>query len=241
MSLFLLLLLSALVFLLAALAQSVTGFGSALVAVPILGLATGAADAVVAATVVSLVLTAGAWWRERHHVDRRLTRTLLLAGVAGLPLGLLVLTVVDEHVLGLLAAGVVVVAVPILALTPRTRPRAGAAGVLSGVLLAGSGMNGPPLVLALRYLEPRAFRATLQAVFCGQDAVAVLAFAALGLLTRDVAVVSAAGLVGLPAGWAVGDAAFRRLSPERLRHVVVVMLLVSALASGAANLAAVPR
>jgi uncharacterized protein len=230
-----LLLLSVSVFLLAAVAQSVTGFGSALVAVPLLGVATSATEAVVAATVVGLVLTAGAWRRERHHVDVPLTRALLVAGLAGLPLGLLVLTVVDERILGLLASAVVLVAVPVLALAPRARPRPGAAGVLSGVLLAGSGMNGPPLVLALRHLEPRAFRATLQAVFCGQDAVAVLAFTALGLVTRDVALMSAAGVVGLPAGWAVGDAVFRRLSPSRLRAAVTVMLLVSALASGAAH------
>lgn len=229
-----------LAFLLAALAQSVTGFGSALVAVPLLGLATGPTVAVVAATVVSLVLTGGAWRRERRHVEPVLARTLLLTGLAGLPLGLLAVSLLEERVLGLLVATVVLVAVPVLVLAPGLRPRPAPAGVLSGALLTGTGMNGPPLVLALQHLEPRRFRATLQAVFCGQDAVAVLAFAVLGLVTRDVLVVSAAGLVGLPLGWAVGDAVFRRLSPERLRGLVVATLLATALVSGATHLGVLP-
>lgn len=231
-----LILVSLAVFLLAALTQAVTGFGSALVAVPLLGVVTGPVDSVVAATVVSLVLTAGGWRRERQHVDVTLARTLFFAGLAGLPAGLLLLTVLDRAALGVAAAAVVVVAVPLLVLAPDLRPGPRAAGVVSGVLLAGSGMNGPPLVLALRHLEPRAFRSTLQAVFCGQDAIAVLAFAALGLMTADVVVVSAAGLTVLAPGWAVGDKLFHAMRPRRLRRLVLLMLLASAVTSGAVHL-----
>jgi len=227
---------SAAVFLLAALAQSVTGFGSALVAVPLLGTLTSPSVAVVSATTVSLVLTAGAAVRERTYIDRPLSRTLLVSGLAGVPVGLVALHVLDEAVLGTAVAGMVLVSVPVLVLAPRLRPLPAPAGVVSGALLTSTGMNGPPLVLALQHLEPRTYRATLQAVFAGQDAVAVLGFLVLGVLTPEVAMISAAGLLGLPLGWAVGDVAFRRVSRERLRFVVVVMLLVSALASGAAHL-----
>lgn len=240
MSTSLLLLVAASAFLLAALAQAVTGFGSALVAVPLLGLATSPVVAVVAATVVSLVLTAGAAHRERRHVDAALARTLVVGGLVGLPLGLLALTVLAEATLGLLVAAVVLVAVPVVALAPGLRPRPVPAGVVSGALLAGTGMNGPPLVLALQHLEPRRFRATLQAVFCGQDFVAVLAFAALGLFTPEVAVVSTAGVLALPLGWALGDALFRRLSPERLRGVVIGTLVATAVTSGATHLGLLP-
>lgn len=240
MSLGLLVLVALVAFVLAALAQSVTGFGSALVAVPLLGLVTAPTVAVVAATLVSLVLTAGAWRRERSHVDPPLARSLTFAGLLGLPVGLLAVSLLEERVLGLLVATVVLLAVPVLALAPGLRPHPAPAGVLSGALLAGTGMNGPPLVLALQHLEPRRFRATLQAVFCGQDAVAVAAFAVLGLVTTDVAVVAAAGVLGLPLGWAVGDVLFRRLSRERLRGLVVATLVVTAVVSGATHLGLLP-
>ncbi len=73
------------IFLLAALAQAVTGFGSALVAVPLLALVTDPVTAVVVATTVSLVLSTGAAWRERAYVDLGRTRTLTLTGVVGMP------------------------------------------------------------------------------------------------------------------------------------------------------------
>lgn len=228
------------IFLLAAVAQSVTGFGSALVAVPLLGTLTTPSVAVVSATVVSLVLTAGAAVKERQHVDRRLARTLLVSGALGVPIGLLLLRVLEEDVLGALVAAVVLLAVPVLVLAPRLQPRPVPAGVVSGALLSSTGMNGPPLVLSLHHLEPRPYRATLQAVFCGQDAVAVVGFAVVGVLTPEVAMISAAGLVGLPLGWVVGDLVFQRVSRERLRAVVLATLVLTAAASGAAHLGILP-
>jgi len=104
------------------------------------------------------------------------------------------------------------------------------AGVVSGGLLTSTGMNGPPLVTALVDREPRRYRATLQAVFAGQDAVAVVAFAALGHIDADVLMLALGGVAGLPLGWRVGDAIFDRVSPERLRPLVIGTLVASAVA-----------
>ena len=94
----------------------------------------------------------------------------------------------------------------------------------SGALLTSTGMNGPPLVLVLRDEAPHRFRATLQATFCLQDAVAVVAFVALGQVGAPVLVAAAAGVLGMPLGWRLGDAVFRRLSPERFRVLVLAGL-----------------
>ena len=71
--------------LLAAGAQAVSGFGSALVAVPLLALAVAPSTAVVAATVISTLLSAGAWRRESAEVDLPLASTLTHAAVVGIP------------------------------------------------------------------------------------------------------------------------------------------------------------
>ncbi|MGH3353018.1 MAG: sulfite exporter TauE/SafE family protein [Nocardioides sp.] len=224
---------AALVFLLAAVAQAVSGFGSALVAVPLLALAVGPTTAVVAATMMSLLLSAGAWRHERAHVDVRLARTLTLAGVLGMPLGLVVLARFDDRSLTVLIAAAVLVTV-ILLWRNLPLPSGGKslwfAGATSGLLLTSTGMNGPPLVLSLQSagLAARRFRATLQAVFCSQGVVAVATFAVTGHLHATTWVVVIGGAVGLPAGWAIGDRIFHRLSPERFRAIVLAGLVVTA-------------
>lgn len=215
------------VFVLAALAQAASGFGSALVAVPLLGFVVGPGEALVAATVAGLVLTGGAWRREHGHTDAPVVRRLTVAGVLGMPAGLAVLLLASERVLTSVIAVVLLGTVALLAAgvrLPTGRRAQWGAGVASGTLLTSTGMNGPPLVLVLRDEAPHRFRATLQATFCLQDAVAVVAFVALGQVGAPVLVAAAAGVLGMPLGWRLGDAVFRRLSPERFRVLVLAGL-----------------
>lgn len=223
-----------LVFTLAAAAQAVTGFGLALVAVPLMAVLLDPVAAVVATTVVSLVLTAFAACRERGHVERAVATRLAGAAVVGMPLGLLVLTRLDERSLKTVIAVGLLVLVGLLLVNVRLPAGAAmqyGAGLVSGMSLTSTGMNGPPVVLALqaRDLPPRRFRGTLQAVFCAQDLVAVGAFVALGYLDPVTAVAAAAGAAGVPAGWWAGDRLFGRLPPERFRALVLSMLALTAL------------
>jgi uncharacterized membrane protein YfcA len=221
------------VFTVAAAAQAVTGFGLALVAVPLMAVVVDPVAAVVATTIVSLVLTGLASCRERGHVERAVAARLTGAAVVGMPLGLLVLTRLDEPSLKTVIAVALLVLVGLLVL--KVRLPAGVAvqygaGVISGMSLTSTGMNGPPVVLALqaRDLSPRRFRGTLQVIFCAQDLVAVVVFIALGYLDAVTAVAAVAGAVGVPAGWRAGDRIFGRLPPERFRALVLSMLVLTA-------------
>ncbi|MEI7054231.1 sulfite exporter TauE/SafE family protein [Nocardioides sp. CCNWLW239] len=220
-----------LVFVVAALVQAVTGFGSVLAAVPGLLLVTDPARAVVTATLVSLILTAGIALRERAYVDRRDSLVLTLTGIIGMPIGLVLLAIADETTLSAGIAVVMVVLVLLMAAKPRVGRRGmPVAGIVSGGLLTSTGMNGPPLVMVLIDREPRHYRATLQAVFAGQDLVAVVAFLVLGHIDAEVLLLAVGGIAGLPVGWRVGDALFHRVPPARLRPLVIGTLLISAVA-----------
>lgn len=217
------------VFVVAALAQAITGFGSALVAVPLLTLLVEPVAAVVAATTVSLVLTSGAAWQERSHVDIGAARILVATGVVGMPAGLVVLELADGSRLTAWIAVAMLVTVLLVASGLRVGARGvPVAGLASGALLTSTGMNGPPLVMALLDREPRRYRATLQAVFAAQDLVAVSAFLVLGHLDREAAVLTLGGVVGLPLGWRLGDAVFHRTPAARLRPLVVGGLVLTA-------------
>ncbi|MEO6881548.1 MAG: sulfite exporter TauE/SafE family protein [Mycobacteriaceae bacterium] len=224
------------VFGLASAAQAVTGFGSALVAVPLLTLAFGPVTAVLASTIVGLVLTAHASVQERAHVERRVAARLVVSGLIGLPLGYLVLTLVPARSLKLVIAAVLGVLVVVLAARLRLPSGLGAqrsAGVASGVLLTSTGMNGPPLVVLLQAMgqSPRRFRATLQVTFFAQDLAAVVLFLVTGLLSPAVWGLAAAGVLGVPLGWWLGDRLFGALSAARFRRVVLGGLAVLALTS----------
>ncbi len=227
---------AAAVFLLAAVAQAVTGFGFALVAVPLLALVTDSVTAVVATTAVSLLLTGLVGYRERAHVQRPTAVRFVVAGLVGMPLGLVALVRLDERALTILVAAGVLLCAGLLwsgADVPGGARTQWGTGVLSGALLTSTGMNGPPIVLTMQALSlgPRPFRATLQVIFFGQDAVAVVAFAVLGYLDPAVAMCAAAAAVGVPAGWWVGDRLFGLLPTEWFRRLVLVTVTSTAVVS----------
>lgn len=223
---------SAAVFVLAGTAQAATGFGMALAALPLLTLVVDPVPAVVGTVAVSAVVTALAWRRERGHVDREAARRLAATGVVGMPLGLVALAVLSERTLVLVIAGVVLLLVAALAADvrlPSGRVVQGVAGVTSGALLTSTSMNGPPLVLALHgaRLAPRTFRATLQAVFCVQDVLALGAFLVVGLVDPVATAIAIGGSLAVPLGWRLGDRLFHRLDADVFRRVVLGGLVLS--------------
>jgi uncharacterized membrane protein YfcA len=226
------------VFVLAGVAQAVTGFGLALAAMPLLTVVVAPAQAVVTTVVVGAFVAAVGWRQHADEVDGRVVRRLTAWAVPGLPVGVLALAMLPARSL------TVLIAVTVLALVAATaagvRLPSGlraqrAAGFVSGALLTSTAMNGPPLVLVLQNgnHSPRAFRATLQAVFCLNELMALVAFVVVGALDPTVLVSSAGGLVGVYAGWWLGGLVFDRISEETFRRGVLLMLVgVSIVAMG---------
>src|SRR5690606_21218277 len=154
----------------AAFAQAVTGFGFALVAVPLLALAADARTAVVAAGLTGLAMNLVVLGRQHRHVRWPDTGLLLAAGMVGMPLGIWLLRTAPDRVLSALIALCVLGCTALVWRDVRLRaPKLGAIGgigVLAGALSTATGTNGPPLVAAFHALgyDPRTFRATLAAV-----------------------------------------------------------------------------
>ena len=233
MDLVVLALIGLVVFAFASAAQATTGFGSALVAVPIFALAVDTRTAVVATTALGFFLTTGTGYRERAHVQVPTVRRVFLSSLIGMPLGLVLLARLDGRWLSL-TIGVTVLVLVFLIWRRVSLPRGvgieRGAGVTSGVLLTATGMNGPPIALALQAQEypAREFRATMQAIFAGQDLIAVIAFGLLGFLNVEVAGVVLGGLAGIPVGWLVGDWLMRAMSEQQFRTGVLLVLVATA-------------
>src|SRR5690348_10075508 len=83
---------------LATLIRSAFGFGEALVAVPLLALLIPVEVAVPLAVLLSITVAAVVVLQDWHKVHVRSAGRLVLATLAGIPLGLLLLTAVEERI-----------------------------------------------------------------------------------------------------------------------------------------------
>jgi len=222
----------------AATAQSIVGFGFALFGVPALALLLGPKVAVVAMSSVGVPLVIWNALRWRQDILWREVVTTSLAALVGMPIGLVVLTHANDQIL------TATIGITILVMTawlwrgltlPRGRRTELTAGFVSGMLATSVGTNGPPVVIAFQAvgLEPRPFRATLQACFAFQGSIALALFWSRGLVTHDV---GRAFLVGAPAaviGALIGDRIAPRVHAGSFRNAVLLLLVLSgALAVG---------
>jgi uncharacterized membrane protein YfcA len=217
--------------------QAIVGFGFALLAVPLLSLGTTASHAVVIMSLLNFPLSIVMALRHHDHVDRTAARTITLASVAGMPLGLVVLTVVSDSVLRFIIGGVVVVLATVIAsgvrLTRGVRAVNLLSGFTSGILSMSTGTNGPPLVLGLRArgLSAQEFRSTISVLFAVSGAVSMLLFIAVGRVDGDALASAAIGYPFVALGWFAGDRIAPRVNERFFGRLVVALLYASALSA----------
>lgn len=231
------------IMLLGAVAQAVSGFGFAMVTVPLLAVATDPRSAVVVAALAGTGLTLVAAVRERAHARWRVAGALSTASLLGLPVGLLILVLAPDRLLSLLIAVVVLGCVALVWSGARLRTGAvgiGAIGVLVGVLTGATGTNGPPLVAAFHSLgyDPRTFRATLAATFSGTGLLGLAGFGFSGQVHAGNVRLALVALPAVALGWWLGSLVFHRIDPVSFRRIVLVGLIGSAGAALARGLAA---
>lgn len=220
------------VILAAAALQAITGFGFSLIAVPLVALAWEPATAIVATGICALALTASSTWRERSNVRRADALVVWLSACIGMPLGVLVLGYADAPTLRALIALSLLMSTALLWRGLRLRPgrrTQGMVGFVSGVLITSTGINGPPVVLAFQAqdMPPRAFRATLAAVFALQRVVALAMIGAAGLMRPDALGLALSGIPAVLVGWELGNRVFHRLDAARFKRLVLCLLVIA--------------
>jgi uncharacterized membrane protein YfcA len=217
----------------AAFVYVLAGFGFALLAMPLMTLAIPVEQAVV---ISSMLAVASTMWQAvtiRHHADRRLVVRLTASSYLGMPLGLVILNVVDDRALRLVLGIGVLIATALLVrqinLAHVGAPLDYSMGFLSGVLNTSLGTNGPPLVFVLqaRQLDPQRFRGTISLVFAFGNVLGITLFALDGKITADGV---EAAVIALPA-WLLGLGLGSRVRPhvhgERFRWLVLCLLFAA--------------
>ena len=218
----------------AALIQALAGFGSSLFIVPILALLIGPKDTVVLANLLSTFSNAMQATRLRHSADRSTATTLMIAGFLGMPLGLVVLLVLDPTALQVVIA-VMVIVFTLLLMRGLALHSAGTvgdfiAGFTSGVLNTSTSMSGPPVVLYLqgKRMEPLQFRATISLFFLVESAVASVLLLLSGTFKPYIVVAWALAVPSVVIGQLAGNLLFSRIDLLVFRRIVYAILFLSA-------------
>jgi len=221
------------VFVLAAFIQSSIGFGMALTAVPALLIFYDERVVVPTITVISLLNTGIVAWHARRHVKARILVPMMIGTLAGLPVGLTLLTTFSGPGYKIAAAVIVILlAIPLLGGWRRPVKQSHFAlipvGFMSGALGASLGIGGPPIVLFLTSQEEDklVFRANLCAYFSLADILILLAFANKGLLGREVGILSLVLLPAMLLGMWLGFKIATRI-PHRIFQRIAMLLVLA--------------
>ena len=216
----------------AALVHSTLGFGTALVAMPLLVavLDVNVATPLVGLTMLTTIalLLVGSW----RELDVRSALHLLAASIFGIPVGLLVLHFAP-HELFKAGLGVLLIAVGLYNLRTSVLPRlkhigwAHAFGFVSGVLGAAYNVNAAPVAVygILRRWPPEHFRATLQGYFLPSTMLIVASHGLAGLWTGDVFGYYLPAVPAVILAVVLGRTVGARIPPARFQSVLYVALV----------------
>ena len=222
----------------AGLARGFSGFGSALIFIPLASSLIGARLASPLLLVIDFVAAAPLIPNAWHHAERRDVGTMLLGTLIGVPLGTWALTQIDPLAVRWM---IVALIVPMLALlmsgwryrgTP-TAALTAFVGALAGFFNGVAQVGGPPIVLYwLRDLTAaRVVRANIIVFFAASSVLTIISYLAGGVLT--VAVIGLALLTGPAFGiglW-LGSRMFGLAGEETFRRACYALIALAALVS----------
>jgi len=226
-----------LVLLVAGLIQGAGGFGFALTALPVLCLMIPLKDASAMLVLTGLSINGFIFWRLRSHFSWERMLPIALGGLAGVPLGVLLLAKADARALQIVLGIVLLMAVG-QNLAPGLRNRkwhplwlGAPCGVFSGALTGAFGTGGPPAVayVAAQGFDRFRYSASVQLAVGMGGLLRLPCLAVGGLLSWQILAMSAAGGVAAAVGAWVGLHVLKRLPEKALRYVVTAMLLVLAI------------
>ncbi|TYP68614.1 sulfite exporter TauE/SafE family protein [Paenibacillus methanolicus] len=218
----------------AGIAQGLTGFGFALIAMPLLGASLGMKSAVVVVVILSLLTNIAILAPVRRHVQLGGMWLLIGSSFAAVPLGAWLLAVAPAAVLKL-AAGLLVCAFAIIQLRGASFPIRGTrlsyplTGALSGVLNGSISLSGPPVALFLSAsgMDKMRFRANLTFFALALNIVTVAVYFGQGLLTVEVLRGCLAGIPGMLAGVVIGISLAGKVAESAFKRLVLLFLTCS--------------
>lgn len=228
---------------LAGLTQGVTGFGFALVSAPVMVIFLSPKVVVPIVVTYGLLISVVILLECRKWLDLRRIWPLMIAGLAGIPVGVYLLTLLEAGTLKVFI-GIVITLFALAILTGSQKPikneklAFGPVGFVSGLLGGSTSMGGPPAVLffANQGVEKQTFRANLVAYFLVLSVGAVIAFILNGLVTAEVINYTVVFLPSMALGGLTGIKVASKVEEEFFQKIVLFVVIIAGLLSIASGL-----
>jgi len=223
----------------AAYVRGLTGFGMAIILVPLLGLIITPGEAVVLGIILQLLIGPVGMKRILADADRMSAVPIAMLAMLATPVGMIALTTVTPDVARLLIAAVAIGAFLILFLPQHPgghrpgRVAIGITGLSSGILTGFAAMPGPPVVpFYLRQrIAPATARASMMLIFFATAIAGTLASLWLGLATHRLVLLALLLFAPMWFGDHFGGRAFGRVPDRIWRSIVAVVLGLAGLSA----------
>ena len=221
------------IFAIAMFVQTSVGFGSALIAMPLLAGLLGARIAAplfaISFACIAVIIT----YRYRHDLKIKHIWRLILGSLISIPIGVRVISTWDEQVT-LSIYGVFIVVYALYTLfgfqPPRLKSRKWQWGLgsLAGMISGAYNSSGPIYVMYgdSQGWSPLEFKGNLQILFFLNSLLTTLNHSLVGNLTDEVFTLFVYAIPGIIVGTALGFAFDKYLNPELFRKIVLIMLLI---------------
>ena len=214
--------------------RGVSGFGSGLIAIPLLVLILPISIVVPMMVLLDFIASVSHSIRHREVTRWKMIFPLLPFTLAGVLLALFIFKTVDTNLL-VKTLGVVILLFAIYNFISPTPHRQGGklwavpAGVFGGLVGTLFGTGGPFYViyLQLRHLNKAAFRATIATIFMIDGGIRVGGFALSGFFTHQTLLLTALGLPIMGLAMYVGGHIHTSISQTTFHRAIGVLLLVS--------------
>lgn len=215
------------------LVRGICGFGSGLIAIPVLSLLLPIQMAVPLVVMLDFLASAGQGGANRKLIQLPEVGTLLPFALAGVGIGITLFQVLDATVLKV-ALGVFVICYALYSFwEPTVRPVsrfwAAPAGLAGGTVGTLFGTGGPFFVtyLKARGLDKSQFRATFAAVFLIDASFRISGYLGTGIVTVDLLRWLAMGMPIMVAGMYLGGHLHTNIPPRTFSIAISVLLLFS--------------
>ena len=222
------------VFFAAGLLQGMTGFGLAMVVVPILSLFISPKVVVPILILNGFVLNIMVLWTAWRWVRLKYIWPLMAAGAAGAPLGAYILIALEPNVLRLLigSAAILFAFTFMLGYTrPIKHPKLGMVpvGLFSGMLGSSISIAGPPIILFLtnQGIEKQVSRANIVAYFMVIGLAAVPFLIVGEIITAQTPLYAAIFLPGLILGAAAGIRTAGRVNQRMFNRIALGLVTIA--------------
>ncbi|HPR17904.1 MAG TPA: sulfite exporter TauE/SafE family protein [Candidatus Cloacimonadota bacterium] len=222
-----------LIILMSALLQSLSGFGFSILAMPLITLVMAPQTAVPILLLSSFIVNISVLLTTSNAIDLRKIWVLLLAGIAGLPLGTHLLVILAGNILKIIIGFLIIIFGLLLLLGFRKELKHEKLamlpiGLISGILGASLSISGPPIIIFLsnKQVGKNSFRGNLAIYFLLLNLVTIPIFWWNGLFTPEVLNYTGKFLPGLLLGVVLGNFLSRKVQEQHFRKFTLCLLLI---------------